>query len=59
MITSNLQGACPKCGSENLSYEDTNICGTELGYEFECEDCGCRGTEWYELNFLETVSDDD
>jgi hypothetical protein len=59
MATGNLPNVCPKCGSENLNYGDTELCGNELGYEFECEDCGCQGTEWYKLSFIETVSNDD
>lgn len=58
-MKSDLQNTCPKCGSHDLEYEDTNICGDELGYEFTCSDCGCEGTEWYRLSFIETVADED
>ena len=52
-----VMGACPKCGSENIEYGDTNISGDCLGYEFECQDCGCQATEWYDLTYVETVED--
>jgi hypothetical protein len=26
-----------------------------LGYEFECNDCGTVGVDWYELNYIETT----
>jgi hypothetical protein len=53
------QNECPKCGSDNLEYGNMETDGECLGYEFECNDCGCCGTEWYKLEFLETVSDDE
>ena len=49
------QGKCPKCGSENLEWGNTEIDGEGLGYEFECNDCGCQGTEWYSLTYVETI----
>ena len=59
MLKIDENGVCPKCGSENIEYGDTNISGDSLGYEFECQDCGCCATEWYDLTFVETVSDED
>jgi predicted nucleic-acid-binding Zn-ribbon protein len=49
------RGKCPKCGSENLEWGNTEIDGEGLGYEFECNDCGCQGTEWYNLTYVETI----
>ena len=49
------QGKCPKCESENLEWGNTEIDGQSLGYEFECNDCGCQGTEWYDLVYVETT----
>ena len=57
--TTTMSGVCPKCNSDEWEYEDTNICGDELGYEFECKQCGARGTEWYHLTYVETVIDED
>lgn len=51
-------GMCPKCGSDNLEYGNTELEGNYLGYEFECRQCGCEGTEWYKLVYEETVTDD-
>lgn len=52
-----VQGACPKCGSYNIEYVGTNMTGDYIGYEFECLDCGCHATDWYELTYTETVED--
>ena len=50
------QGACPICKGENLSYE--TICddgSTHAYYEMECDDCGFKGREFYELVYVETI----
>ena len=49
------RGQCPKCGSINLEYGNTELEGESLGYEFECRDCGTEGTEWYDLEYSETI----
>lgn len=49
------QGDCPKCGSDNLEYGNTELDGETLGYEFECRECGCQGIEWYDLEYSETT----
>jgi uncharacterized OB-fold protein len=53
-IIKKCQGHCPMCGSEDLEMVDAKIYGTELEYEFTCDDCGSEGTEWYELKYIET-----
>lgn len=55
MITGITRGCCPKCGSDNLSYEDTTFEGDCMGYEFTCEDCGSEGIEWYDLHYTESI----
>ena len=49
------EGICPKCGSENLDYQDSEEKDEYLVYEFECEKCGATGKEWYTVSYLETV----
>lgn len=53
------RGKCPKCGSSNLEYGNTELEGESLGYEFECNECGCDGIEWYELIYSETIIKND
>lgn len=55
MITDIMRGCCPKCGSDNLTYEDTQLEADMLGYEFTCDECGAEGTEWYELVYTESI----
>jgi len=45
------QGFCPVCNGSRLKYETSNISGEMLYYDYECEDCGFRGIEWYYLVF--------
>ena len=47
----NAKGVCPMCGSYNLNWGDSDINDNYLGYEYECEDCGAQGQEWYRLVF--------
>ena len=51
-------GKCPKCGSENLEWGNTELYSESLGYEFTCNDCGCEATEWYDLTYSETITVD-
>lgn len=44
-------GHCPKCNSNNLEYEDTQLEDTCIGYKFQCLDCEFEGIEWYDLAF--------
>jgi len=46
------QAVCPKCGSENLNYGDSEPIDEEYVYEFTCDNCGFEGKEWYKMTFL-------
>lgn len=48
---SNIQGQCPICGENNLSWGDSDFQGEYIGYEWICDNCGHRGTEWYRMIF--------
>ena len=48
------EGNCPKCGSDDLEFFDTIKDGMSLGYEFECNECGSQGTEWYNLEYVDS-----
>ena len=48
----NEAGICPYCGSDDLEYgsmepETNNL----IYYPWECNDCGHKGEEWYQLTF--------
>jgi DNA-directed RNA polymerase subunit M/transcription elongation factor TFIIS len=51
------QGICPKCGSEDLCYGDTELEGESMGYKFTCNDCENDFIEWYNLEYSETLED--
>jgi len=47
------QGYCPKCNSDDLSYEsNTVVSGDEcVYYPFTCNNCEFEGREYYNLHF--------
>ena len=49
---SGAQGICPCCGSENLTYGKVvdDDCG--VAYPWQCDDCGAKGKETYEIDFV-------
>ena len=49
------KGKCPKCGSENIEYWNSELLDDSIGYNLECMDCGCHAIEWYKLTYDETV----
>ena len=54
------QGKCPKCGSQNLNYDtivDITPSEQSVCYPFECLDCGCMGSEYYNLVYTESVEE--
>lgn len=53
------QGNCPNCNSDNLKYGDSGEEGNSYYYEFKCLDCGCKASEWYDLEFNQIVVDDE
>lgn len=52
------QGICYKCGSKDIDYIDTYVDGS-VSYEYECNNCGASGAEWYELVFSENKGKDE
>lgn len=48
---SNKCGICPVCGKHNLSWGDSDINDSYIGYEYTCDNCGAQGTEYYRLVF--------
>lgn len=53
MANKQQEGICPVCGSDDLDYHSYEVEGTQLSYQWECNDCHSQGTEWYSLNFIE------
>lgn len=50
------QGHCPKCGSDNLVYEQVVFEGdTQFYFPFFCENCGNMGTENYTYEYDESI----
>ena len=49
------QGICPKCGSEELSYDQPKGGDESMAYPFTCTDCGFSGKEWYSMEYIETT----
>ena len=47
----NLQGICPHCRSEQLSYGTIIIDDCGVKYPYICENCGTKGNEAYNLEF--------
>ena len=55
--SSEFVGECPKCGSTSLTYGVLEPQDDEIYYPFTCDDCGCKGKEWYALRFVQTTVD--
>jgi Zn finger protein HypA/HybF involved in hydrogenase expression len=56
MIETKEAGKCPYCGSEDIDYgtmypEDDNT----VSYKCTCKECNQSFTEWYLLQYCETV----
>ena len=51
-------GACPKCGSEGITYGVLEIVDEQLYYPITCDDCGCTSKEWYSIKYIESITDD-
>jgi len=57
----NCVGECPVCGSAKLNYYAMEVHDDQLEYAFTCINCGQQGSEWFTLNYVETIvyKDDD
>ena len=45
------QGHCPKCGSADLNYGESELSGESIYYEADCNECKSFLHEWYDLKF--------
>ena len=59
IVEQDCQGRCAKCGSDELEYGSMKVDGQECWYEYECEDCGDTGNEFYSLQYDCSISDKD
>ena len=46
-----LQGICPVCWGEDLTYSSSAVEWDSLYYDWTCDDCDSAWTEWYTINF--------
>lgn len=56
------QGNCPRCNSNDLSYEtivDSMMSEQAVYYPFTCINCGFKGKECYNLHFTQFTDEDD
>ena len=54
------EGECPRCGSENLRYDELELgdgYDDTLFYPFTCKDCGISGREWHRLQHIQSTID--
>lgn len=49
-------GTCHACGSERLLYDGHEFDADSMYFEYECEDCGAQGEEWYKLTYIGSTS---
>jgi len=59
VVEQDCQGRCAKCGGDELEYGGRKVDGQELWYEYECEDCGDTGNEYYTLKYDCSISHKD
>lgn len=52
-------GQCPKCKGMNLDYGDMALTGDSAYCPFVCLDCEATGNEWFNLEYTESVLDDE
>ena len=50
-IITGEEGKCPKCNSEDLEYESSDVNGEGISYPYTCNGCGFEGMEWYDVIF--------
>ena len=51
-------GICPDCGSDDLSYEKPISYTDSIEYPFHCNNCGKDGAERYNLDFVESETNE-
>lgn len=50
-----MKETCPKCGSTMINYGVTELDGESMGYHAQCDDCGTKFIEWYNLEYTESI----
>lgn len=50
-------GQCANCENTDIDYGSSEINNGHIAYDYKCMACGDTGIEWYELNYIETISD--
>lgn len=50
-----MQEKCPKCNSDNITYGNSTLDGESMGYQAQCDDCKTKFTEWYNLEYSESI----
>jgi len=58
MNSTSVPGECPECGEE-VQYGEMEIDDNNLYRECECLGCGWTGREWYQLTYVETMTNGD
>ena len=48
-------GKCPKCGSENIHWQDTDLHDEFISYKASCGDCARDFSEEYKLVYAVTI----
>ena len=56
--TKDLEGVCWKCGHTDVEYVASDNIDNYVKYQYECNFCGAKGAEWYELVFIENKSEE-
>tara|TARA_R110002020_G_scaffold13584_4_gene48777 strand:+ start:46 stop:261 length:216 start_codon:yes stop_codon:yes gene_type:complete len=55
-IEKKCEGECPKCGSLNLDYDTMKVDCGYVSYDYDCNDCKNHGTEYFNLVYDVTVT---
>jgi len=53
------KGICPRCGSDNIDYTDTDEDSNFIFHEFTCSDCGADGYEESVVRYKSSVIEED
>lgn len=49
------KGKCPECGSDDITYGDSELIDDSMGYRATCNKCLTEFTEWYDLVYSCTI----